>query len=192
MAYTCWKDAVHAELDALVRNNAWSFCPLPPHRRTIGCKWLFKVIKGWPLRQVDVNNTFLNGELTEEIFMDQPPGLEVLGPNGQKLVCKLNKALYGQCQAPRTWFHTLKHFLVSKLGFHASKVDQSLFIRTSGDSQLLFMAYVSDIVIIGSSSQDIDSVVLQLHNKFALKDMAWLNFFLGIEVQSTPQGLFLN
>ncbi|KAA3460577.1 Retrovirus-related Pol polyprotein from transposon TNT 1-94 [Gossypium australe] len=52
------------------------------------------VMKGWSLRQVDVNNAFLNGELTKEIYMDQPPGFEESGHNGQKLVCKLNKTLY--------------------------------------------------------------------------------------------------
>ncbi|KAA3475180.1 Retrovirus-related Pol polyprotein from transposon TNT 1-94 [Gossypium australe] len=149
-------------------------------------------MKGWPLYQVDVNNAFLNGELTEEIFMDQPPGFQVPSSNGQKLVCKLNKALYGLRQAPRAWLHTLKQFLVSKLGFHASKADPPLFIQVSSDSQLLLMAYVDDIVITGSSSKDIDSVVLQLHDRFTLKDMGQLNYFLGIEVQSTPQGLFLN
>lgn len=62
------------------------------------------VMKGWSLRQVDVNNAFLNGNLTEEIYMAQSPGFEVVGENGQKLVCHLTKALYGLKQAPRAWF----------------------------------------------------------------------------------------
>ncbi|KAG8487951.1 hypothetical protein CXB51_018012 [Gossypium anomalum] len=241
MVHKCWADAVNTELQALERNNTWILCHLPSHRRTIGCKWLFKVktkadgtldrykarlvakgfsqhagvdfrdtfspvvravtirsvlatavMKQWQLRQVDVNNAFLNGELTEEIFMDQPPGFEVFDSAGQKLVCRLNKALYGLRQAPRAWFHTLKQYLTDMLGFHASKADPSLFIRTSSDSQLLLMAYVDDIVITGSSDVAIDDVVRQLHNKFALKDMGRLNFFLGIEVRTTPQGLYLS
>lgn len=45
MAHKCWVDAVHTELQALERNNTWTLCSLPSHRRTIGCKWLFKVKK---------------------------------------------------------------------------------------------------------------------------------------------------
>ncbi|KAG8479747.1 hypothetical protein CXB51_029269 [Gossypium anomalum] len=241
MAHKCWADDVNTELQALERNNTWTLCSLPSHRRTIGCKWLFKVktkadgtldrykarlvakgfsqhagidfrdmfsrvvravtirfvlatavMKQWQLRQVDVNNAFLNGELTEEIFLDQPLGFEVFDSAGQRLVCRLNKALYGLRQAPRAWFHTPKQYLTDMLGFHALKADPSLFIRTSSDSQLLLMAYVDNIVITGSSDAAIDDVVRQLHNKFALKDMGRLNFFLGIEVRTTPQGLYLS
>ncbi|KAG8496501.1 hypothetical protein CXB51_008983 [Gossypium anomalum] len=209
MAHKCWVDVVHAELQALECNNTWTLCSLPSHRRTIGCinfrdtfspvvravtirtVLVVAVMKKWKLRQVDVNNAFLNGELTEEIFMDQPPRFEVFDSAGQKLVCRLNKSLYGLCQTPRAWFHTLKQYLTDMLGFHASKADPSLFIRTSSDSQLLLMAYVDDIVITGSSGTAIDTVVRQLHSKFALKDMGRLNFFLGIEVHTTSQGMYL-
>ncbi|KAG8483654.1 hypothetical protein CXB51_023307 [Gossypium anomalum] len=143
------------------------------------------VIKGWSLRQIDVNNAFLNGDLTEEIYMAQPPGFEKQGSNGQQLVCKLNKALYGLRQAPRAWFITLKQYLVTNLGFTASKADTSLFVRVSSDHIVLLMVYVDDIVITGSSTEEIDRVVHQLHSKFALKDMGQLHFFLGIEVQHT-------
>lgn len=63
------------------------------------------VTKGWSLRQVDVNNAFLNGDLTNEMFMQQPPGYVKSGPNGERLVCRLTKALYGLRQAPRAWFY---------------------------------------------------------------------------------------
>lgn len=115
------------------------------------------IMQGWSLRQVDVNNAFLNGDLTEEIYMAQPPGFEVEGPNGQPLVCKLTKALYGLKQAPRAWFQTLKQHLVHHLGFRTSKADPSLFVRTSAGHQLLLMAYVDDIVLTRSSAEKIDS-----------------------------------
>ncbi|KAG8503700.1 hypothetical protein CXB51_001699 [Gossypium anomalum] len=68
------------------------------------------VMKGWSLRQIDVNNAFLNGELIEEIYMDQPPGFEVSGHNAHKLVCRLNKALYGLCQAPHGLLLSQKNY----------------------------------------------------------------------------------
>ncbi|KAA3465059.1 Retrovirus-related Pol polyprotein from transposon TNT 1-94 [Gossypium australe] len=212
----CWQAAVHSELQALLKNNTWSLCSLPTNRRAVGCKRLFKakkkklmglpvvrattirvvlslaVMKGWSLRQTDVNNAFLNSDLTEDIYMEQPPGFEVPSTNGQQLVCKLNKALYGLRQAPRAWFHTLKQYLITRLNFNASKADPSLFIRTSSENVVLLMVYVDDIVITSSSNAEINSIVQQLHSKFTLKDMGQLNFFLGIEVQHTPLRLFLS
>ncbi|XP_040932144.1 uncharacterized protein [Gossypium hirsutum] len=52
-------------------------------------------MNGRSLRQIDVNNALRNGALPEEIYMDQPSGFEVQGTNGEQLVCKLNKILYG-------------------------------------------------------------------------------------------------
>ncbi|KAG8479763.1 hypothetical protein CXB51_029589 [Gossypium anomalum] len=146
---------------------------------------------GWPLRQVDINNAFLNGDLQEEIYMVQPPGFEQQGDKGQQLVCRLRKALYGLKQAPRAWFHKLKEFLVTT-GFVASKADTSLFVYQL-DSQLMYvLIYVDDIIITGNNNQAIDQFVRQLDATFSLKDLGRLSYFLGIEVQYTTTGLFLN
>ena len=53
----------------------------------------------WAIKKLDVNNVFLNEDLQEEVFMQQPQGfIDEQNPN---LVCKLHKALYGLKQAPR-------------------------------------------------------------------------------------------
>ncbi|KAA3486317.1 putative LRR receptor-like serine/threonine-protein kinase [Gossypium australe] len=49
----------------------------------------------YPLRQVSINNAFLNRDLSKEIYMVQPPGFEQQRPNREHLVCKRKKALYG-------------------------------------------------------------------------------------------------
>ncbi|XP_040967091.1 uncharacterized mitochondrial protein AtMg00810-like [Gossypium hirsutum] len=61
-------------------------------------------------------------------------------------------------------------------------IDASLFVQSSSDYTLYVLVYVDDIVITGSSSDEINCFVQQLHNKFALKDIGDLHYFLGIKV----------
>ena len=65
------------------------------------------------LRSLDISHAYLNGELEEEIYMRQPEGFEVGGP---EYVCKLNKSLYGLKQAGRVWNKKLHSVLLS-MGF---------------------------------------------------------------------------
>lgn len=117
-----------------------------------------------------MNNAFLNGELSEEVYMQQPSGYVQYDIDGQPLVCRLTKALYGLQQAPRAWFDKIKSYLVS-IGFLTSKSDASLFIRVFGGSSLYVLIYVDDIIVTGDASQQIGWFVEQLHSKFCLKDM---------------------
>lgn len=65
----------------------------------------------WKIHEVDVNNTFLNGDLKEEIFMVQPEGfVDKSYPNH---VCKLNKAIYGLKHDSRAWYDRLRNTLMS-------------------------------------------------------------------------------
>jgi hypothetical protein len=59
--------------------------------------------------QMDVKSTFLNGELEEEVYIEQPEGFQL--SENTDYVCKLKKALYGLKQAPRAWYSRLDKYL---------------------------------------------------------------------------------
>ena len=76
---------------------------------------------------MDVKSTFLNGELKEEAFTEQPEGFDLTA--GKDLVYKLKKALYGLKQAPRACHARLDHYLQQK-GFKTRVAGSNLYINT--------------------------------------------------------------
>ena len=74
----------------------------------------FAVKKKLIIHQMDVNTAFLNGDLEDEVYMEQPPGY--ISKGQENLVCHLQRSLYGLKQAPRCWNSTFcKH--MRELGF---------------------------------------------------------------------------
>ncbi|KAJ0844517.1 putative RNA-directed DNA polymerase [Helianthus annuus] len=147
------------------------------------------VINRWNLHQLDVNNAFLHGHLNEQVYMEQPKGF--IDPRFPSYVCKLNKAIYGLKQAPRAWFHRLSVFLTN-YGFVCSRADPSLFVLHRDSCIMYLLVYVDDLILTGNQSHSLKSFISCLNNKFAIKDLGELNYFLGLEVTYTKNGLFLN
>ena len=147
------------------------------------------IVYDWHLSQLDVNNAFLHGTITEDVYMSQPPGFS--HPQFPNHVCKLKKALYGLKQSPRAWFSRLSSRLIA-LGFHGSRSDSSLFIYHSPDVTIYFLIYVDDLIVTASQPSDIDTLLCHLQLDFAIKDLGNLNFFLGVEVLPTTNGLLLS
>ncbi|GKD60170.1 putative RNA-directed DNA polymerase [Tanacetum coccineum] len=137
------------------------------------------VTNNWPLRQLDVHNAFLHGNLKEQVYMKQPMGF--IDPQRPNHVCLLHKSLYGLKQASRAWFERLSKALFD-LGFKGSKTDPSLFIYSRGHTLLYILVYVDDIIVTGNNKGTIDNIISQLGSAFALKDLGPLNYFLGIEI----------
>ncbi|GJS23700.1 ribonuclease H-like domain-containing protein [Tanacetum coccineum] len=232
-----WVDAMNKEMDALYENGTWDIVDLPPGRKAIDNKWVYRikylssgaierykarlVAKGfnqkegidydetfspvvkivtvrclinlavqcdWPLFQLDINNAFLYGDLTETVYMKLPDGYF---DKNDKRVCKLKKSLYGLKQAPRQWNAKLTQALVED-GFVQSKSDYSLFTKADSGMFLALLVYVDDIIITGNSLVHIENFKTFLKSKFQIKDLGKLKYFLGIEVVETDKGLCLS
>lgn len=122
------------------------------------------VSRGWFVKQLDVNNAFLNGSLTEIVYMHQPPGYEIQIVD-TPLVCKLHKAIYGLKQAPRAWFDKLRNAL-HVVGFTNSKADSSIFIMFDTTFIIYILVYVDDIIITGSHQDRVEQIIWQLNKQF--------------------------
>jgi Reverse transcriptase (RNA-dependent DNA polymerase) len=144
---------------------------------------------GWSLRQLDVQNAFLHGDLQETIYMEQPPGF--VDPRCPNHVCLLSKSLYGLKQSLRAWFQTLSNCLTS-LGFSPSHYDPSLFVLHHNSQTVIILIYVDDIIITGSHQPYLFDIISKLQTHFAIKDLGDLHYFLGIEVTKTDTGLHLS
>jgi hypothetical protein len=144
---------------------------------------------GWDIRQLDVKNAFLHGDLEEEVYMEIPPGFSC--PKAEGKVCKLKKALYGLKQSPRAWFERFAKAMIS-FGYTQSNADHTLFIRHRGGNMTLLIVYVDDIVITGNDHQEITNLKKRLAEEFERKDLGRLRYFLGIEVAWSARGIFIS
>eukprot|EP00253_Pinus_taeda_P004118 PITA_04118 len=103
--------------------------------------------QGWNLHQMDVKTAFLHGSTKEEVYMEQPEGVEIYDRKSH--VCKLKKALYGLKQAPRAWYERIDSYLM-KLRFNRSEADPNLYFKVEDDKPLILVLYVDDLFLTGA------------------------------------------
>lgn len=150
-------------------------------------------IHNWNLHQLDISNAFLNGDLTEEVYMSLPLGYKHASTtsNSQPMVCKLIKSLYGLKQASRQWNVKLTEIL-SILGFVQSKAYYSLFTKGTGNNFIALLVYVDDILIAGPHIELITQFKKDLSSYFKFRDLGILKYFLGIEIARSTDGIFIS
>ena len=135
--------------------------------------------KGWQVHHMDVKSAFLNGDLREEVYVQQPPGFVVKGSSDK--VLKLKKALYGLRQAPRAWNAKLDSELL-RLGFVKNPLEHAVYRRSNQDGFLLVGVYVDDLIITGSSKASIEQFKKEMMGRFSMSDLGLLSYYLGIQV----------
>ncbi|CAM8911602.1 unnamed protein product [Rhodiola kirilowii] len=122
--------------------------------------------------------------------MKLPPGYFKSEREAGK-VCKLTKSLYGLKQAPRQWFAKFTEALL-EFGFQQSINDYSVFTLHKGTDFIILLVYVDDVLPTGTSSVLIEHIKAFIHDKFKIKDLGTLKYFLGLEVARNSTGLFLH
>ncbi|GJS98293.1 retrovirus-related pol polyprotein from transposon TNT 1-94 [Tanacetum coccineum] len=137
---------------------------------------------------MDVKTAFLNGPLKEEGFVRQPNGF--VDPYFPNHVYRLKKPLYGLKQAPRAWYDKLSSFLIEH-HFTKGIVDLILFTRRHGDDILLVQNYVDDIIFRLTKPVFSTRFAKLMKDNFEMSMIGEMKFFLGLQVQQSPRGIFI-
>ncbi|GJX74096.1 retrovirus-related pol polyprotein from transposon TNT 1-94 [Tanacetum coccineum] len=145
--------------------------------------------KSFIVFQMDVKTAFLHGTLKEDVYVCQPEGF--IDADHPSHVYKLKKALYGLKQAPRAWYDELSKFLLQN-HFFKGTIDPTLFIRRFDDDILVVQVYVDDIIF-GSTHPRYTQLFSDLmKSRFEMSMMGEMTFFLGLQVNQSPRGIFIN
>lgn len=223
-----WEQAAQKEYDSILKNKTWNLVDLPPGRKAIGCKWVFKikynaagdierykarlVAKGYSqtqgidfnetfapvakftsirillalaakhdleMHQMDVNTAFLNGDLKEEIYMQQPEGFIQAGQEDK--VCKLQRSIYGLKQAGRSWYDKIDASL-SDMGLTRAHADNCVYYRNKNGTIIIVAIYVDDLLILANNMTALHNLKAEISQRFDMKDLGEVHFCLGIQV----------
>ena len=115
------------------------------------------------IHQMDVKTAFLNGDLEEEIYMDQPEGF--IEPEQESKVYKLNKSLYGLKQAPKQW-HEKFDFCMIENGCKSNKCDKCFYSKSWNNLHVIIRLYVDDTLIFGSNMHVINETKNMLKSHY--------------------------
>ena len=137
--------------------------------------------KDLQLGQMDVKSAYLHSNIEEEIYLEQPQGFVKKANSGQKLVCKLNKSIYGLKQAAKNWYEALTSLLLKK-GFKRSRNDYCLFVRKEDGTFSYVLVWVDDIVVAGATEEAVNEIKSILNETFKMDDRGVLNWFLGMQI----------
>ncbi|GJV88812.1 retrotransposon protein, putative, ty1-copia subclass [Tanacetum coccineum] len=146
-------------------------------------------LRNLEIHQMDVKTAFLNGDLEEEIYMNQPEGFIAPGQEGK--VCRLVKSLYGLKQAPKQWHQKFDHTMLES-GFKINECDKCVYVKDTSAGYVILCLYVDDMLIVGSNDKIIRSTKDMLKSKFDMKDMGLADVILGIKIIRTQNGLVLS
>ena len=126
-----------------------------------------------------VKTIFLNGNLTEDVYMTQPEGF--VNPKHVGKICKLQKSIYGLKQASRSWNMRFDE-VVKAFGFVKNVEESCVYKKVSGSAVVFLVLYVDDILLIGNDIPMLEAVKSSLRKSFSMKDLGEAAYILGIKI----------
>ena len=105
-------------------------------------------------------------------------------------MCRLLKSLYGLNQAPKQWHEKFDKTLTST-GFVVNEADTCVYYRYGGGKGVILCLYVDDILIFGTSIDEINDVKSFLSQNFDMKDLGEADVILNIKLNKGENGITL-
>jgi hypothetical protein len=128
---------------------------------------------------MDVKTAFLNGHLSEDVYMTQPEGF--VDPKNVGKICKLHRSIYGLKQASRSWNIRFDE-VVKGFGFIKNEDEPCVYKKASGSALVFLVLYVDDILLIGNDIPMLEAVKTLLRRSFLMKDLGEVAYILGIRI----------
>ena len=132
-------------------------------------------LKNLEVHQLDVKTTFLNGELDEEIYMEQLEG--ITAPRKERKVYKLVKSLYKIKKTPKQWHEKFDNVIMSH-DFKISECDKCVYVKDIEDGYVIVCLYLNDMLIVGSYDKMIIPTNNMLNSRFDMKYLGLVDVIL--------------
>jgi transposase InsO family protein len=163
-----------------------TFAPVARHT-TLRTLLTVAASKKLQVRHYDVKTAFLNGDISEDLYMVQPEGF--IKPGEEHKVCQLKEAIYGLKQSARNWNQKID-FVLKENGFRQSEADQCLYIKKYDSAYVYILLYVDDLLLCGCTEL-IKTTADILNQHFEVKDLGEVSLYLGIEIARDSNGHFV-
>ena len=126
-----------------------------------------------------MKTAFLDIDLGEQVYMKQPEGFS--SREGEHLVCKLKKSIYGLKQTSRQWYYKF-HGVITSFGFVENPMDQCIYQKVGRSKTCFLVLYMDDILLATSDKGMMHGVKQFLSKNFDMKDMGEASYVIGIKI----------
>ncbi|GJS92954.1 zinc finger, CCHC-type containing protein [Tanacetum coccineum] len=207
-----YSEAINDEIGSIMENNTLVLSELPPGCKPLGFRQkegidyfdtyapvacittirlllALAAIHNLVIHQTDVKTSFLNGDLEEEVYIEQPKGFVM--PGNKHKVCKLVKSLYGLKQVPKQWHQKFDEVVFSN-GFLLNQSDKCIYRKFDGSGKgVIICLYVDDMLIFRTDQNKVDKTEKFLSSKFSMKDVGEADVILGIKIKRENKGIVI-